>query len=90
MSSREKARFGKVMLTGVLSGGVGEDRIVLLEDGLGYALLVTGTTVTTDASGGFAKGCLFIDTNVAGGTSGLYVNVGTTASCRFKLVTNAA
>jgi hypothetical protein len=50
----------------------------------------TGTTVPVDTTSGYAKGCLFIDTDVASGTSGLYVNVGTDTSCIFKLVTNAA
>ena len=52
--------------------------------------MAQGTTVPTDATTGYAKGCLFIDTDVASGTSGLYVNVGTNTSCVFKLVTNAA
>jgi hypothetical protein len=62
---------------------------VLIKDGDGNALLATGTGVPADTGAGYAKGCLFIDTDVATGTSGLYVNVGTTASCVFKLVTNA-
>jgi hypothetical protein len=62
---------------------------VLIKDGAGMALLVTGTTIIADGQAGFAKGCLFIDTDVAGGTSGLYVNVGTTASANFDLVTDA-
>jgi hypothetical protein len=90
MSTREKVRFGKVGLTGVLKGAAGDDKIVLLEDGLGDALLATGTAIPADTTSGFAKGCLFIDTNVGAGTSGLYVNVGTRTSCTFKLVTNAA
>ena len=62
----------------------------LLKDGSGKALLATGTTVPSDAGALYAKGCLFIDTDVATGTTGLYVNVGTAASCVFKAVTNAA
>ena len=50
----------------------------------------TGTTVPTDTATEYAKGCLFVDTDVATGTSGLYVNVWTDTSCVFKLVTNAA
>jgi hypothetical protein len=63
---------------------------VLMKDSLGKILLATGTTLPADAGTTYAKGCLFIDTDVATGTSGLYVNVGTSASCVFKLVTNAA
>lgn len=63
---------------------------VLLKDGDGNALLATGTGVPADDGAGYAKGCLFIDTDVAAGTSGLYVNIGTTAACNFNLVSNAA
>lgn len=62
----------------------------LIADASGKALLATGTTVPPDTGAVYAKGCLFIDTDVATGTSGLYVNVGTAASCVFKLVSNAA
>ena len=87
MSVREKVRFGKVMLTGVPKGAVGADTLVLLEDNLGDALFVTGTTVPTDTTPGYAKSCLFIDTNVATGTGSLYLNKGTRRSCAFTLVT---
>jgi hypothetical protein len=63
---------------------------VLMYDGAGMILLATGLTKPTDASAGFAKGALFIDTDVVSGTSGLYVNQGVTTACEFKLVTNAA
>lgn len=62
----------------------------LLKDGSGKALLATGTTVPSDTATLYAKGCLFIDTDVATGTTGLYVNVGTASSCVFKAVSNAA
>lgn len=61
-----------------------------LLDANGDILHCTGTTVPTDAGAGFAKGCLFIDTDVAAGTTGLYVNVGTNAACNFDAVTDAA
>lgn len=78
---------GNVKITGaVIATGV----TALILDGSGKALLATGTTVPADAGTLYAKGCLFIDTDVATGTSGLYVNVGTAASCSFKLVTNAS
>ena len=66
------------------------DNVVITMGENQKALLVTGTSVPTDASDGYGKGCLFIDTDVASGTSGLYVNVGTDTSCVFKLVSNAA
>lgn len=81
--------MGELTLTGSMptkSGAVN----VLIRDMEGKALYATGTTVPTDATNGFAKGCLFVDTDVATGTTGLYVNVGTKASCVFKAVTNAS
>jgi hypothetical protein len=62
----------------------------LLADPSGFVLLAVGTTVPADGGAGFAKGCLFIDTDVAAGTSGLYVNIGITTACNFNLVSNAA
>ncbi len=76
----------KIILRGNESTGV----TVLMEDADGKALLATGTTVPSDDDTLYAKGCMFIDTGVATGTSGLYVNVGTKSACVFKLVTNAA
>jgi len=45
----------------------------------------SGTTVPTDASEGYAKGCVFIKTD-GGVNTTLYVNVGTAASCDFNAV----
>ena len=55
-------------------------------DGSSKILLATGTTVPTADSSGFAKGCLFIKTDAADGTKGLYENQGTTSECDFNLV----
>lgn len=55
----------------------------------GNILLATGTTVPTNGSSGYAKGCLFIDTDVATGTTGLNCNKGTTTSSQFTAVTQA-
>jgi hypothetical protein len=55
----------------------------------GDILWASGTGVPDDAVSGFAKGCLFIDTDVAAGTTGLYVNVGTTDSANFDAVSDA-
>ena len=62
---------------------------VLVRDGNGKILWATGTEVPTDNTAGYAKGCLFVDTNVAAATTGLYVNVGTTALCDFDAVSDA-
>jgi len=67
----------------------GQSVRVFIRDEAGKILLCTGTTVPTNDSAGFAKGCIFIDTDVAKGTGGMYVNKGTTAECTFTLVTQA-
>lgn len=63
--------------------------VVYLRDENGDKLFVSGTTVPTDTTTGYAKAALFIDTNVATGTGSLYLNKGTKTSCVFSLVTQA-
>lgn len=60
---------------------------VLLRDGNGDVLFATGTTLPTDATTGYAKGCIFIDTDVATGTGSMYLNKGVNTACVFSLVT---
>lgn len=55
----------------------------------GYILYSTGLEVPTDSTAGYAKGALHVDRDVAAGTTGLYVNVGTTSACNFDAVTDA-
>lgn len=62
---------------------------VLLSDGSGNVLMATGTTVPTDASSGYAKGCQFIKTDAAATVGGVYLNKGTTSSSQFTGVTQA-
>lgn len=62
---------------------------VNIRDGSRNILHASGTEVPTNTTSGYAKGCLFIDTNVAAGTTGLYVNVGTTVECDFDAVSDA-
>lgn len=81
------AKLPALQLEGtVIASGV----TALLLDSSGDAIIATGTTVPSDSGTGYAKGCLFIDTDVAAGTSGLYVNIGTSSACNFNLVTNAS
>lgn len=61
----------------------------LLTNSNGDILLAYGTTVPTTSSTGYAKGCLFIDTDVALGTTGLNCNKGTNTECLFTAVTQA-
>lgn len=58
---------------------------VLLKDDADNILMATGTTVPTDSGAGFAKGCIFIDTDVVAGSQGVYVNVGTSLLCNFDV-----
>lgn len=57
-------------------------RIWETEDGI---MLAWGITVPTDATTGYAKGCIFIHTDGSAGTM-LYVNEGTGTSCNFDPV----
>jgi hypothetical protein len=61
----------------------------ILADGENKLLIATGTTVPTHGSNGYAKGCLFIDTDVATGTTGLNCNKGTSSSSFFTAITQA-
>lgn len=70
----------------------GEKRVIssttvqaLLYDGNGDILVATGTTVPSTGAG-FAKSCLFIDTDVATGSKALYENVGTNLVASFNLI----
>ena len=60
---------------------------VLLFDLNNDKVIVQGITVPTSTTAGYAKGCIFIDTDVAGGTGATYLNKGTNLSCTFTLVT---
>ena len=81
---------GVVTATAGVVGDVTAATVAIIKDKNGDLIIAQGTTVPTDTTTGYAKGCLFIDTDVASATSGLYVNIGTNTSCIFKLVTNAA
>jgi hypothetical protein len=63
---------------------------VLLKDDEDKILMASGITVPTDAGSGFAKGCIFIDTNVGAGSQGVYINVGTKTSCNFDVAGTVA
>lgn len=62
---------------------------VLLRDGAGDIVIEQGTTVPSNTTTGYAKGAMFIDTDVASGTGATYLNKGTKTSCIFTLVTQA-
>ena len=57
------------------------------EQAYGY-LWASGDTVPTDASEGYATGCVFVHTDGGGGTA-LYINEGDETSCDFNAVGSA-
>jgi hypothetical protein len=57
---------------------------VLARDFQNKIILCSDTVVPTGA--GFAKGCLFMKTDVAAGTKGLYENQGDTTTASFNVV----
>jgi hypothetical protein len=62
---------------------------VYLADTNGDILLATGTVTITDGSTGYAKGGIYLKTDVATGTGGTYFNKGTNTSSAFTLATQA-
>ncbi len=75
-------------LDNAIAGTTGNIK-VLIRDGDLNILYATGTDVPANATAGYAKGCLFVDTDVAAATTGLYVNIGTTAECDFDAVADS-
>jgi hypothetical protein len=92
--AREEETFGKIRLEGIktyVGGNAATVTVyVLIEDAVGDILWCTGDTMPTDGLSGFAKGCIFIDTDVADNSQGVYFNIGTNTSAEFSLNTGAA
>lgn len=86
-------RYSQLTLSGEdydnAAAGTTGDILVYLRDHADDILWASGTDVPADDSSGYAKGCLFIDRNVAAGTTGLYVNVGTTTAADFDAISDA-
>lgn len=57
----------------------------LIRDPVRGILLAAGTTVPTDATAGYAPGCLFIDLNASQGAQ-LFVNEGSATSSDFNVI----
>jgi hypothetical protein len=82
----ESIWLGGEVLAAARAGTTG-NILVLVYDASGDILFATGTDVPTDATSGYAKGCKFIDRDVATGASGVYENIGTNTSCNFDALT---
>jgi hypothetical protein len=64
--------------------------ITILDKGTdGKILRAQGTSVPHKGTTGYAKGCFFYDTDVAAGTRGAWVNIGTSTACNFALIASA-
>ena len=72
-------------LTNAQTGTTNSVKILLYDDQFDI-LLATGTDVPANDTNRYAKGCLFIERDVATGTSGVYENVGTRTDCLFQRV----
>ena len=66
-----------------------DNLVIRMDPTNAYIAECSGTSVPTSTKSGFAKACHFYKTDAVAGTSGFYINVGTTSSCDFRLVTNA-
>lgn len=69
--------------------GTTGDILVYIRDKNDDILYATGTDVPADGTAGFSKGALFVDTDVAAATTGLYVNIGTTSAANFDAVADS-
>lgn len=68
---------------------VGTPYVTVLEfDSVGQAVRAKGATVPTDADAGYAKGCIFIQTD-GGVTTTVYINEGTSSSADFNPMATA-
>jgi len=63
---------------------------VLEKDGSGNVLRASGTVTITDGGSGYAKGCTYIDTDIATWSSATYENVWSSTSCQFVQVSGVA
>lgn len=61
-----------------------DPKSIIAKNQEGNGILACGTTVPTDATTGYATGCLFLHTD-GGNNDALYVNEGTASSCDFNL-----
>lgn len=64
----------------------GQDITVYSRDEAGDILLAVGTATIIDGATGYAKGALYIDTDIGAGSSGIFENVGTISACNFDTI----
>lgn len=85
---RQKAVTKKQQLIGQSETINSQTITVLLEDANGKILIATGTAAytTQNSQSRYAKGALYIDTDVSTGATGLYQNIGTSSSSSFTAV----
>src|SRR3990167_2673115 len=85
--------MAKIINRGILVSGekkkVGTPVVNIVElDGSSMVTRATGATVPTDADAGYAKGCIFTQTDVVVGST-IYINEGTSASADFNAIGGA-
>ncbi len=88
MSRHEIRTFGEISLVGISTKIGSNTHLVLARDVSGKILLATTTLAdpTAETGAGFAKGCMLIKTDAAGGTKSIYENQGTTTTASFNLM----
>lgn len=52
-------------------------------DGSGNVLRCHGTPTITDNGAGYAKGCIYVDTDTTSGSQSLFTNIGSSTTCQF-------
>jgi hypothetical protein len=83
--NREKVIARVLQMVGNVQTPDSTEVTVLKSNANDDVTLAQGTTVPTDAETGYAKGCLFVDTNASAGAV-LLVNEGDETSCDFNSV----
>ena len=86
MGRREELTLGELRWDGTSKYQSAELIYPKIRDEAGDILFATGLTKPTNATTGYAKGCIFIVTGVSSPTCGVYTNDGTKTSCIFNVM----
>jgi hypothetical protein len=89
MTTKRLTKMSGIKFKGVDTNDGSVEITILDKESNGDILRVEGTSVPHKGTDGYAKGCIFFDTDVAAGTRGAWINIGTSSACNFALITSA-
>jgi len=81
----QSIRYAGELVLAANAGTTGNIKVLMRDEDF-KILMATGTDVPTDDTDGYAKGCIFINTDVTAGTGGTYENIGDTDDCNFDIL----